>query len=292
MHRKYEKNDPRPVHRAFDDAKSSLTLNDTAQMLSVNLAANRHIVSHVVHEKGIKQLIPLTHKSSDAMMSLVFYAGDGIVLKVNKADTSNKEESPLSLPAITTDRISGTDRLTDIDYDLTIRTYPYLRPGSPASRENINNYMEQIQAMGYDIPINDQEARNFRRMPDAKGTLVLIDEDAMLKTHNGNEMPEGFMEEWKAYIESIFPAYKTGKIPQQVKETDFAYYSNHDTEHGVSHFDAARVEEAGLSAIVMAETKPEVSEAASRGIWSRIMKSLGFDTDSKDNDNFNTPMPA
>ncbi len=265
-----------PVHvaSAFDSARAGLTMNNTVQTMTHTPASARHVMDHIQDVMGIHKLTPMTHSSTESMMSLVFYAGDGIVLKVGSSDYV-PDAGPFEVPPITQDRVSGYDRLVDRYYDMNITTYPFL--ARPVSQQQINAFeQEQLIPIGLKISPNDKHPRNFRAAPDQKGTVLSIDTGSFMPAYNGKIPDPELKNEFFAYMHLLFPAYTEREIKPQTDLTSFDPFSPFDRRHNVAGFDVRRCLEAGDSAIELAHlhniTTPE---KPIRPLWQRLFLPFG-----------------
>lgn len=71
--------DPLPVVRAFDDVRMALTMNRTVQHLNASDKTYTTVMNHIGDGLGLTSLAPMTNASVDSMISVVMYAGDGVV---------------------------------------------------------------------------------------------------------------------------------------------------------------------------------------------------------------------
>ena len=115
--------------------------------------------------------------------------------------------------------------------------------------------------------VNDDDPRNIHTMPDEHHTLVGIDASMYTSAHNGRRNSPELEAAWKKYIETVFPIYKTGKIPHQTPDTDFQFRSLHDRESGILGFDSERFLEEGKDPIIRATNK---LTNETQSIWQRL----------------------
>ncbi len=262
--------DALPIVTAFDRVRAGLTLNKTVQGLANSPAAFSHVMDHIQDHMGLHRLVPMTDKSADAMMSLVFYAGDGVVLKV---DSSNflPQAGPFEVPPITSERITGRDRFTDRYYDFTVSTYPFL--SRHVNQSQIETFeREQLLPIGLKISADDKHPRNFRAAPDTRGTILSIDTGSYTSAYNGNFPTQDTKDEFYAYMRLMFPAYDDPNIARQGPDTSFAPFSPFDPKHLVTSFDVRRCLDAGESAIELAQVHEITTpEKPIRPFWRKLL---------------------
>ena len=266
------KHEVRSVHAAFDRARLTLGLNSTAYALNhgEGWRAQGLIISRL-QEMGQTRLINLSHKYTDSAIAMPFYAGDGIVTKVMRQSDYDKTNPIYNLPAITSEKVN-----TPVD-TFVINTYPWI-PGGYVTPDEIEEIRTKMQAVGLDFAENDDDPRNFHKMPDANHTLIGIDASMYTTARNGKRQPEELGEAWRQYIEAIFPIYKTGEVPRQTAETSFQFRSIHDRETDVIGFDSTRFLEEGRDPIMRAAKQ---LSSQSRPIWERLFGWMGKDSNTK-----------
>ena len=118
-------------------------------------------------------------------------------------------------------------------------------------------------------------------MPDEHHTLVGIDASMYTTAHNGRSRSPELEQAWRQYIETVFPIYKTKKIPKQTPDTDFQLRSIHDRESGILGFDSVRFLEEGKDPIVRATNKLTTE---TQSIWDRLFSWGKKDTEPDANE--------
>lgn len=266
--------DPVPVVTAFESARAGLPMTRAVQELAFSPKSFDHVMEYITNGMGIYKLAPMTNKSVDSMMSLVFYAGDGIVLKVGSSNFS-PQAGPFEVPPITQDHVKGHDRLTDQYYDLTVSTYPYL--SQTVSQRQIDAFeQEQLLPIGLQISPDDKHPRNFRAAPDANGTVLSIDTGSYTAAYNGNQPTQDLNDEFFAYMRLMFPAYDDHEIKPQDVNTSFDPTSPFDPRHIVTGFNVRKCLDAGESAIELADVHNiTIPEKPIRPLWKRLFLPFG-----------------
>lgn len=256
------KHEVRSAHGAFDAACAGLGLNATTYVLNRDWKAKNVIVSHL-QEMGQTRFVNMTHKYAESAMSVVLYAGDGIVTKVMNDCDYDKSSTIYNLPAITSERV-GTE-----DNKFVINTYPWLSKGF-VSRDDIEELRTKMKTVGLNFATNDDEPRNIHMMPDKNNTLVGIDASMYTSAYNGETSSPELEAAWKQYVETVFPIYKSREIPRQTNETNFQFRSIHDRESGIVGFDSDRFLDLGKDPILKAVEK--LSDA-NQSIWTKLFGS-------------------
>lgn len=252
----------RSIHGAFDHACASLGNvyagmgeNEVTLRLNRDLKARDALV-RAMSDMGLNKLINLTTCYDDARISLVFYAGDGVVAKVipqNYFDDSNPIHS---LPPVTMQKIDAGEFTGQ---GFIIATYPYLTDAYiPESR--FKQHEAYMNEFGLTADKNETDIRNFRLLTDAAGTITTIDAQVYMSAHNGNTLPQKTRDAWREYLSLMYPMYKSGVIPAQSDKTDFSFRSFHDRTVNLQGFDARRPDP-----II---TAPQANKKKDAGFWN------------------------
>lgn len=260
------KNCVRTTFEAFNYYSAALWHNHTISELRRDYDAMERIVKYFAHDLGQKHLVNLAHKYSDSAVSLAFYAGNGIVTKVNVAERNAKAASPHLLPPITTHQIQGKHR----EFDIT--TYPYVRPGL-VSDVNIDELKVTLGRFGVGIIDGDDDPRNFHRLPDRNETIVSIDSDVYKTVSFDNvALQRELGKYWEEYLAQVYPIYNGAQIERQDENTEFSFTSLHDPQVQVRGFDALQYIDHGHSPII-SRTLPVVPENKNRkSLWASLAR--------------------
>jgi hypothetical protein len=208
---------PRAFVPTFNWVSQALPLNQSVRLLEPDEQAILDI-NRVLREMGQTQFITLARKSTDAMISVPLYAGNGIVIKIiPKGYSSLSHTDFFKLPPISVDSVEGKRE------EFLIKTYPWLSPRGVTQR-NVEDMRTMLTAVGLKFNEQDDQPRNIHRLPDKNGTLTSIDEDIY---HGDISHPE-LSEAWVDYVHSVFPIYQQRRVPPQNDQTDFSFVSIHD----------------------------------------------------------------
>ena len=193
--------------------------NEAITRMERDQPAVRRISEYITGELGQRLLINLSTSYDRSRIALAMYAGDGLVVKINPVDYSDKLGSvPLLLPSISRRRIEGNVG------DFIVKTYPWLRPSS-VSRSEIEAMKGRIARYGLRFNEGDDKPSNIHHLPDAGGTLVGIDSD-MFGLLPGEQLGDGDVNQWLEVIKNLFPIYRNGgEIPKQTEKTLFDFVS-------------------------------------------------------------------
>lgn len=241
----------RPLWAALDHACSGLTLNDVVKKM-VHDHESQPAIIDALKDMGIRRLVNLTNKSSEAMMALSFYAGDGIVAKIIPADSFDKSDPIYSMPPIEATKVTTDNR------EYIVATYPWIPSGNVA-QQDVEDLREILRNQGMDFQLNDDSPKNVHRIPDQNGTLAGIDSNMYEDARNGNATSPELKQAWREYVEELYPIYKSGIIPSQTENTSFEFASIHNEKAKFAGFDA-NVEDPILK---VPEPKP-----AKKSFWS------------------------
>lgn len=258
----------RPLWAALDHACEGLTLNDVVKKMEYDHKAQPAIIN-ALKDMGIRRLVSLTNKSSEAMMALSFYAGDGIVAKIIPADSFDKSDPIYSMPPIEETKITTDSR------EYIVATYPWIPRGNVA-QQDVENLRKTLRNKGIDFQLNDDSPKNVHRIPDKNGTLVGIDSNMYENARNGQTINSELKQAWRDYVEEIYPIYKSGITPAQTQNTNFEFVSIHNENTKFAGFDA----DLDDPIIPMSEPKP-----THKSFWSFLSR-------SNDSDTPDTPAPA
>ena len=220
----------RPLWAALDHACEGLTLNDVVKKMEYDHKAQPAIID-ALKDMGIRRLVDLTNKSSEAMMALSFYAGDGIVAKIIPADSFDKSAPIYNMPPIEETKVTTDSR------EYIVATYPWI-PRGGVVQHDVEDLRETLRNQGMSFQQNDDSPKNVHRIPDQNGTLVGIDSNMYEGAHNGKTIAPELKQAWRDYIEELYPIYKSGIIPAQTQDTNFEFVSIHNEKAAFAGFDA------------------------------------------------------
>ncbi len=224
--------EPRSFLDTFNDLCGSMPLNESVRRLEWDDDTVFEI-KKALREMGQTRFVPLARKSSDAMISLPLYAGNGMVIKIIPRTYSDVSvNSIFKLPPVTVDSISGKNG------EFLIKTYPWISPRG-ITMESVEHMRRQLGDLGLKFNTNDDQPRNIHRLPDKNGTLISVDEDI----YSGSLVDDEFTQAWLDYVHSIFPVYASSEIPAQDDKTDFSFVSRHKREAESYQFTAFHVAE-------------------------------------------------
>ncbi len=239
---------------AFYRATQEMMFNETA----FNIKHDPQAVPAIADElrrMGQRRFINMTSGTQDARVSLVLYAGDGIVTKI-MPDSYSGTEHPYQLPAITSSLVETEDR------QYRINTYPYV-PSRGETKADVEEYREIMGELGLKIHEGDDTTRNLRRLPDNDGTLVGIDADMFSTMRGGLQFDDELQQAWFDYLAELYPMYEHG-IPRQTSETSFAIMSPHDRNAKLLGFDHTCED----PIIRLHENAPKAEQSGGRSFWS------------------------
>ncbi|MCB9975023.1 MAG: hypothetical protein H6856_05250 [Rhodospirillales bacterium] len=224
----FSKREPIVASDAFYMAADYGMFNETASQIRYDHQAVRAI-SEALRDMGQRRLISMNGGLREAMVSLVFYAGDGNLIKV--MPTSFKGgDYPLQLPPVSERKVE-----TDVR-SYVIRTYPYIQ-SKEVSNNDVLLMKRTAEALGFEFNDGDDTPRNLMTLPDRDSTLVSIDADAFKTSRGGLNYGPDLYEQWLEYLSELFPAYKEGEISRQTNETDFTARMKYNRESGLARFD-------------------------------------------------------
>lgn len=225
------KNEVKTIPFALDYARAALGQNTIAQRLAQDWKATS-LITTKLRDMGQTHAINLTHKYSDAAISLALYSGDGIVTKIIPGDFFDRDSPIHTLPPITLDSVESGDR------EYVIATYPYVRGGG-VSQHSIEELRTVMNNVGLRFTNGDDRPDNVHRMPDKMGTLVGIDADMFIGTKTPDH--EALRAQWQTYLEGMYPSlYVDRNLPIHSENTDFRFISIHDRDTKILGFDAGR----------------------------------------------------
>lgn len=237
------KNEVKTIPFALDYARAALGQNTVAQRMSQDWKASG-LIATKLRDMGQTHAINLTHKYSDAAISLALYSGDGIVTKIIPGDFFDRDNPIHTLPPVTLDSVESDDR------EYIIATYPFVKGGS-VNQADIEQLRSTMNNVGLRFTTGDDRPANVHRMPDQMGTLAGIDADMFIgcKTPDHQEARA----QWQTYLEGMYPSlYVDRNLPIHSENTDFRFISIHDPDTKIFGFDANRED-----MIVMREEEPE-----------------------------------
>ncbi len=237
------KNEVKTIPFALDYARAALGQNTVAQRMSQDWKASG-LIATKLRDMGQTHAINLTHKYSDAAISLALYSGDGIVTKIIPGDFFDRDNPIHTLPPVTLDSVESDER------QYIIATYPFVRGGG-VKQDDIEELRTVMNAHGLSFTRGDDRPANVHRMPDQMGTLVGIDADMFLGTKTPDH--EAARAQWQTYLEGMYPSlYVDRNLPLHSEDTDFRFISIHDPNTKIIGFDTNRED-----MIVMREEEPE-----------------------------------
>lgn len=219
-----------PVHAsdAFYSASSQGKFNETANHIKYDPQAVG-VIDQALREMGQHHLISMNGSLTDAMVSLVFYAGDGNLIKV-MPHSYRGDDYVLQLPPI-------SEKLVETDMRAyMVRTYPFIH-SRPTTQSDVELMKRTAGALGMEFNPGDDTPRNLMTLPDAEGTLVSVDADAFRTARDGLNYGPELYRQWQDYLAELFPAYKKGKITEQTAQTDFTFRMNYNAQSHLLRFD-------------------------------------------------------
>lgn len=247
---------------AFYRATYESMFNATANSLKIDHQAVVALQEEL-RNMGQTRFLNMTCGIEDSRESLVLYAGDGNVIKIQPTSIQGGDFI-YQIPPIS-QRIVHTDLQS-----YSIETFPFITSRGETI-EDVKTLQHNAQILGLNIHDGDDTPRNMRKLPDGMGTITSLDRNTFSVARSGLNYGPETLQAWHNYLAQLFPIYKIGEIPKQTPDTNFAYIMNYDHNHHIQCFDPL-----SQNPITYAHDDKSTSNTK-RSFWSFFISEPGHD---------------